>query len=71
MNPNEQSGDDERTGVDDVRVVRERIAVQHGGDLAAHIAETNRIAEELRDQLRLGPIVSPPSRIKRQSGTEG
>lgn len=29
-------------------------------DLAAHVTETNRIAEELRPHLRLGPVVKPP-----------
>lgn len=50
----------EETGVDDVRRVREQIAAQHQGDLAAHVKETNRIAEQARQRLRLGPVVKPP-----------
>lgn len=57
----------EQTGVDDVRRVRERIAAQHRGDLAAHVAETNRIAEEARERLGLGPVVKPPSNRKQQA----
>ena len=37
--------------------VREQIAAQHKGNLAAHVAETNRIAEAFRDRLRLGRVV--------------
>jgi hypothetical protein len=51
----------EQTGVDDVRRVRERIAAEHQGDLAAHLAETNRIADEARERLGLGPVVKPPA----------
>lgn len=51
----------EGTGVDDVRRVREQIAAEHGDDFVAHVAETNRIAEELRGRLNLGPVVQPPA----------
>lgn len=61
----------EETGVTDVRRVREEIARQHSGDLAGHIAESNRIAENLRRKLRLGRIVQPPPRRTPRSGTEG
>ena len=61
----------QETGVADVRRVREEIAKQHGGDLAEHIAESNRIADELREKLRLGRVVQPPPRRARRSGTEG
>jgi hypothetical protein len=61
----------EESGVDDVRRVREAIAKQHGGNIAEHVAETNRIVEELREKLHLGPVVQPPSRQKPRSGTEG
>ena len=61
----------DETGVTDVRRVREAIARQHGGDLAEHVAESNRVAEELREKLRLGPVVQPPPRRKPRSGTEG
>ena len=60
MSPTEHAPGEEETGVEDVRRVRERIAAEHRGDLAAHVAETNRIAEELRQRLRLGPVVKPP-----------
>lgn len=60
MNPNETTCGTEQTGVDDVRRVREQIAAQHQGDLAAHVEETNRIAEQARQRLGLGPNVKPP-----------
>ncbi len=61
----------EDTGVTDVRRVRESIARQHGGNLAEHVAESNRIAEALREKLRLGPTVQPPARATPRSGTQG
>lgn len=61
----------EETAVTDVRRAREAIAKQHGDNLAEHVAESNRIAEELREKLRLGPTVQPPVRQKPRSGTEG
>ena len=61
----------EETGVADVRRAREAIAKQHGDDLAGHVAESNRIADAVREQLKLGPIVQPPQRRKPRSGTEG
>jgi hypothetical protein len=70
MNNKETAPHREETGVDDVRRVREKIARDHNGDLAAHVAETNRIAEELRRRLRLGRVVPPPTGGQR-SGTEG
>ena len=60
----------EETGVADVRRVRESIARQHNGNLAEHVAESNRIAEELRAKLRLGPVVQPSSREATKSATE-
>lgn len=62
---------EEETGVADVRRAREEIAKQHGGNLAEHVAETNRIAEALREKLRLGPVVQPPARRAPRSGTHG
>lgn len=50
------------SGVTDVRRVRTAIASQHGGDLAAHVAESNRIAEALQAELGLGQTVLPPAR---------
>jgi len=41
----------EPTAVDDVRLVREKIARQHGGNLHEHVAETNRIGAKLRAKL--------------------
>ena len=61
----------EQTGVDDVLSVRAKIAAQHKGDLAEHIAESNRIAEEVRRRLRLGPVVKPPENRPTRSGTTG
>lgn len=58
-------------GVADVRRVRESIARQHGGNLAEHVAESNRIAEALREKLCLGPVVEPPARAASRSGTRG
>ena len=39
----------EETGVTDVRRAREAIAKKHDGNLAEHIAESNRIADDLRE----------------------
>lgn len=61
----------EETGVADVRRVREAIARQHQGNLAEHVAESNRIAQELCAKLHLGPVVQPPARRASKSGTEG
>jgi hypothetical protein len=61
----------EETGVADVRRVRELIARQHNGNLAEHVAESNRIADALRDTLRLGPVVQPPTHRVPKSGTQG
>jgi hypothetical protein len=71
MNAKKTATKREETGVDDVRRVREKIARQHRGDLAAHVAETNRIAGVVRKQIPLGPVVQPPAGAGRRSGTEG
>jgi len=42
----------EETGIDDVRRVREAIARRHKGNLAEHIAESNRIAREVAKSRR-------------------
>lgn len=52
----------ETTTVDDVRHVREKIAVGHAGDLRQHIEETNRITERLRASLNVQLVPTPPSR---------
>lgn len=71
MNTAPHTSKPQETGVTDVRRVREAIAKQHGGNLAEHIAESNRIADELREKLRLGRIVQPPTRRTPRSGTQG
>jgi hypothetical protein len=63
--------DRDESGVADVRPVREKIAAQHGGNLAEHAAESNRIAEALREKLGLGPVVQPPLQQFATSGTGG
>ena len=70
-NPRPSTEKPDETSVADVRRVREQIARQHGGNLAEHAAESNRIAAELREKLRLGPVVEPPARRTPRSGTEG
>ncbi len=60
---------DGRTAVDDVRHVREQIARQHRGNLLEHMAETNRIFEQLREKLNLKVVL--PSNDSRRSGTDG
>jgi hypothetical protein len=55
----------EVTSVDDVRRVREKIARDHGGDLLAHVRETNRIAAELRSKLNVKPAPPSPSGARR------
>ena len=71
MTPNQPTHREEETGVDDVRRVRENIARQHKGDLAEHVAETDRIAESLSRHLGLGPVVQPPPDGRQRSGTAG
>jgi hypothetical protein len=61
----------EVTGVDDVRLVRERIADEHQGDLAAHVAETNRLADEARKHYRLGAVVMAPNNGVERPGAPG
>ena len=60
----------EETGVADVRLVRQKIAAQHHGDLRRHVAETDRIVEPLIGPLGLKEGV-PPRKDDRRSGTEG
>lgn len=55
-----QKQDRERTPVDDVRAVRERIAAQHAGDLREHLLESNRVFESLREKLNLKLVPAPP-----------
>lgn len=55
MNPNDSRP--EEAGVADVRRVREAIAHQDNGNLAEHVSETIRIAEQLAEKLGLGPVV--------------
>jgi hypothetical protein len=63
------SSADKTTAVDDVRYVREKIAAQHGGDIRAHMAETNRLFEQINSKLKLR-VIPPPSGEAR-NGTRG
>jgi hypothetical protein len=65
----EQQPASEPTAVDDVRRVREKIAHQHEGDLSGHVAESNRIAQELCEKLNIRIVPAPDS--TRRSGTQG
>lgn len=56
----------ERTAVDDVRSVREKIARQHAGDMREHVKESHRLTRELRKKLGLKRVL--PSN-KRRRGT--
>ena len=58
----------EPTAVDDVRLVRQKIARKHAGDMRGHVKESNRLANDLRKKLGL-KLVSPP--VKRRHGTGG
>jgi DNA-binding XRE family transcriptional regulator len=51
----------EPTVVDDVRLVREKIARQHAGDMRGHVKKSNRLADVLRKKLGL-KLVSPPAK---------
>jgi hypothetical protein len=56
------------TPVDDVRVVRERLNREAGGDIRV-LAERARLAfEQYREQLGL-KLVKPPERTDRPTGT--
>lgn len=59
----------EPTAVDDVRRVREKIARAHGGRTAEQVEESNRIADELRERLKVRIVAAPPA--ERRSGTGG
>jgi len=50
---NLQTKKSEPTAVDDVRLVREKIAREHGGDLRKHLEETNRIGGKLWAKLNV------------------
>jgi hypothetical protein len=60
----------EPTGVNDVRLVREHIAIQYAGDLRKHIDETNRLVEPLIAELGLRES-SPPKKNAPRSGAAG
>lgn len=53
----------EPTAVDDVRLVREKIARQHAGDMHGHVKESNRLANDLRKKLGL-KLVSRPAKCR-------
>lgn len=56
------------TAVDDVRLVREKIARHHASDMREHVKESRRVTKDLRKKLGLKPV-SPP--VKRRHGTGG
>jgi ribosome-binding ATPase YchF (GTP1/OBG family) len=58
------------TPVDDVRLVREELDKECGGDLRKLAARANKTAEEYRQKLGL-KIVQPPARGGRRDGTGG
>jgi len=68
--PQDKIDPSEETGVADVRLVREKIALQYHGDLRKHVAETDRIVQPLIEKLGLKEGV-PPKTDDRRSGTEG
>jgi predicted RNA-binding protein len=49
----------ELTAVDDVRRVREKIALQHRGDLRQHVEETNRVVAQIQARLRIKIVPAP------------
>ena len=65
-----QHNNPERTAVDDVRRVREKIAREHGGNLRKHVEETNRITAGIRAKLKV-KVVPPSGPAKRRAGTDG
>ena len=58
----------EKTPVDDVRLVRERLHREFGGDIRKLTEHARQVAEEYRQQLGL-KVVQPPPREICQSGT--
>lgn len=64
------NGEQDHTGVDDVRLVRQKIADQYDGDLRKHVAETEKVVQPLIAKLGLKEGV-PPRRDERRAGTAG
>jgi len=60
----------EDTGVNDVRLVREKIAAQYNGDLKMHVVQTTKMIEPWIEKLGL-KHGTPAQRDGRRSGTEG
>jgi len=58
----------ELSAVDDVRLVREKIARQHAGNIHEHVKESRQVAKGLQKKLGL-KFISPPA--KRRHGTGG
>lgn len=56
----------EQTPVDDVRLVRNRISRESGGDIHRQIKESRRVAESYRDTLGLKTTPAPRVRGKRR-----
>jgi hypothetical protein len=50
------------SAVDEVRLVREKIARQHAGDMREHVKESRRMAKDLRKKLGLKLVSSPVQR---------
>jgi hypothetical protein len=55
------------TAVEDVRKVREKIALQHRGDMREHVKESHRIAHSLRAKLGLRQVPASPRRRRATS----
>jgi hypothetical protein len=62
---------EDSTAVEEVRRARESIAREHNGDLDAHVAQTNRLFEQVREGLGLGRVVQPPPREVKRDGASG
>jgi predicted RNA-binding protein len=60
----------ERTAVDDVRRVREKIARENGGNLRKHVEETNRVTAGIRAKLKV-KVVPASGPATRRAGTDG
>lgn len=70
MSEQETATREQQSGVDDVRRVREEIAALYGGDIRAHIADTNRIVAPLLEKLGIKEG-APSKRTDSRTGTEG
>jgi hypothetical protein len=55
------------TAIDDMRLVREKIAREYGGDISEHVADSRRLAKDLRKKFGL-KTVSMPLKRRRAAG---